>query len=64
MHVGGHPREVRWTVTLNEGKDSAKKIVYYYFLTCSVEVFGFFSFSSLFSPFVVAVSFIGTMKSN
>ena len=44
--AGGHPREVRWTVTPSEGKDSEssdsrKNIYYSYVLTCSVDSFGF-----------------------
>ena len=43
--VRGHTREVRWTVTPREGKNSdssdSKKIYYSYVLTCSVDFFGF-----------------------
>ena len=54
---------MRWTVTPSEAKDSdsndsRKNIYYLYVLTCSVDSFEFFS------PSVVVVGFIGTMKSN
>ena len=60
-------------MTPTEGKDSdsnnSKKSIYNsYVLTCSIDSFGFFLFSffffCLFSPSVVVVDFIGTMKSN
>ena len=54
-------------MTLREGKDSdsndSKNIYYSYFLTCSVDSFGFFFFPFS-SPSVVVVDFIGTMISN
>ena len=58
--AGGHPREVRWTVTPSEGKDSDSSDS-----TCSVENFGIFiSFFALSPTSVVVVDFIGTRKSN
>ena len=63
--VGGHPREVRWTVTPSEGKDSdsrLKKNIYYSsVLTCSVDSFGFLF---PFPPSLAVIDFIGTMRSN
>ena len=58
--VGGHPRQVRWTVTPREAKDSdssdsRKNIYYSYVLTCSVYSFGFFPLSPL---SVVVVDFM------
>ena len=66
--VGGHPREVRWTVTPREGKDSdsndLRKILFLFFdLFC--RFFWIFSFFfPLFPLSVVVVDFIGTKKSN
>ena len=60
----GIPREVRWTVTPSERKDSdsndSRKTFIALVLTCSVDYFGFF----FFCPSVVLVDFNNTIKSN
>ena len=64
--VGGHPREVRWTVTPSEGKDSdssdSRKTFIILMFSLVLEMLLDFSFLS--HPSVVVVDFIGTMKYN
>ena len=63
MCVGGHPREVGWTVTPSEEKDCDKKIIYYsYFLTCSVEFFGFFLLFSSSSTLLLQLSILLALR--
>ena len=68
--MGGYPREMRWTVTPRQGKNSdssysKENIHYSYVLTsCSVDSFGFFFVVVPFpSPSFVVVNFTGTLKS-
>ena len=66
--LGGHPREVRWTVTQREGKDpdssdSRKTFIILIFTCCIVSYVSFVFFFLPPTPIVV-VDFIGTMKSS
>ena len=65
--LGGHPREVRWTVTQREGKDpdssDSRKTIIILVLTCCIVSYGSFFFFPPPIPIVVA-DFIGTVKSN
>ena len=68
--VGGHPREVRWTVTPSKGKDpdssdsktktTTKNLFLFFDLLCKFFWILFF----FFPPSIVVVDFIGTKKSN
>ena len=65
--VGGHPREVRWTVPPSEGKDtdsSDSRKTLFLFFDFSVEFFGFLFLFPFIPLSIVVVDFLGTMKSN
>ena len=65
--IGGHPREVRWTMTHSEGKDAAgdiqEKHLFFLYFNLFYHCFWIFFSSPFFPSVAIVVDFINANKS-